>query len=183
MIPTPEKCIELLERYGVTSDTMVYKHSMKVRDVSMLLANKLFSAGESIDLKLMEASALLHDIRKYDEIREKEQGNLNYKHNIEGALTVEREGFPELRPIIENHLFYNPIIWSYSIEGKVLCYSDRRIKMNIIVSLAERYSDLIGRYPHFKEELLADQDRADALEKELFSKLDIKPEELEKLVG
>lgn len=183
MIPTPEKCIELLEKLGVRRDTTVYKHSMKVRDVGMLLAGKLLSAGESVDLRLVEACTLLHDIRKYDEIRELRNGNLNYFHNIEGALTCEREGFPELKTIIENHRFYNPALFAYPIEGKILCYADMRVKMDEIVSLVERYDDILHRYPDLKDDFLSDQNRVIALEKELFAKLDIKPEDIGRLLS
>ncbi len=89
-IPTPERCIELLQENGCSDE--VIKHCMAVRDVAVKIAKKA-----DADLKLVEAGALLHDIG-----RSKTHGIL---HAVEGAKIARRIGLPlNILYIIERHL-------------------------------------------------------------------------------
>jgi uncharacterized protein (TIGR00295 family) len=89
-IPTPERCIELLQENGCSDE--VIKHCMAVRDVAVRIAKKA-----DADLKLVEAGALLHDIG-----RSKTHGIL---HVVEGVRIARRVGLPlSILYIIERHL-------------------------------------------------------------------------------
>lgn len=89
-IPTPERCIELLQENGCSDE--VIKHCMAVRDVAVRIAKKA-----DADLKLVEAGALLHDIG-----RSKTHGIL---HAVEGVKIARRTGLPlSILYIIERHL-------------------------------------------------------------------------------
>lgn len=89
-IPTPERCIELLQENGCSDE--VIKHCMAVRDVAVRIAKKA-----DADLKLVEAGALLHDIG-----RSKTHGIL---HAVEGVRIARRVGLPlSILYIIERHL-------------------------------------------------------------------------------
>ena len=89
-IPTPERCIELLQENGCSDE--VIKHCMAVRDIAVRIAKKA-----DADLKLVEAGALLHDIG-----RSKTHGIL---HAVEGVRIARRVGLPlSILYIIERHL-------------------------------------------------------------------------------
>ena len=89
-IPTPERCIELLQENGCSDE--VIKHCMAVRDIAVRIAKKA-----DADLKLVEAGALLHDIG-----RSKTHGIL---HVVEGVRIARRVGLPlSILYIIERHL-------------------------------------------------------------------------------
>ncbi len=89
-IPTPERCIELLQENGCSDE--VIKHCMAVRDVAVRIAKKA-----DADLKLVEAGALLHDIG-----RSKTHG---ITHAVEGVRIARRIGLPlNILYIIERHL-------------------------------------------------------------------------------
>ena len=89
-IPTPERCIELLQENGCSSE--VIKHCKAVRDVAVRIAKKA-----DADIKLVEAGALLHDIG-----RSKTHGIL---HAVEGVKIARRIGVPlSIVYIIERHL-------------------------------------------------------------------------------
>jgi uncharacterized protein (TIGR00295 family) len=89
-IPTPERCIELLQENGCSDE--VIKHCMAVRDVAVRIAKKA-----DADLKLVEAGALLHDIG-----RSKTRG---ITHAVEGVRIARRIGLPlNILYIIERHL-------------------------------------------------------------------------------
>ena len=89
-IPTPERCIELLQENDCSDE--VIKHCMAVRDVAVRIAKKA-----DANLKLVEAGALLHDIG-----RSKTHGIL---HAVEGVRIARRIGLPlSILYIIERHL-------------------------------------------------------------------------------
>jgi len=62
LIPTREQCFELIRRYQMLPH--IVQHSELVTEVALLIARKLNSCGQQLDLALVEAGALLHDITK-----------------------------------------------------------------------------------------------------------------------
>jgi len=89
-IPTPDECIELLKKSGCSDK--VIRHCQVVRDVAVKMANKA-----NADVKLVEASALLHDIG-----RSKTHGIC---HGIEGAKIAKKLGLSDkIVLIIERHI-------------------------------------------------------------------------------
>jgi uncharacterized protein (TIGR00295 family) len=89
-IPTPEECIELLKKSGCSPK--VIRHCETVRDIAVKIANKA-----NADVKLVEASALLHDIG-----RSKTHGIC---HGIEGARIAKKLGLSDkIVRIIERHI-------------------------------------------------------------------------------
>ena len=50
----------------------IVRHSQIVTDVALLIAHELNSVGEHLDVALVEAGALLHDITKTVSIQTKE---------------------------------------------------------------------------------------------------------------
>ena len=89
-ILSPDECIKLLKENGCSKE--VIKHCKAVRDIAVKIAEKA-----NADMKLVEASALLHDIG-----RSKTHG---IRHGVEGAKIARNLGLPEsIIKIIERHL-------------------------------------------------------------------------------
>jgi len=89
-IPTPERCVELLQENGCSDE--VITHCKAVRDIAVKIAEKSHA-----DCKLVEAGALLHDIG-----RSKTHG---VTHALEGVRIARRVGLPlSIVYIIERHL-------------------------------------------------------------------------------
>jgi len=65
-----EECLRLMERYGMLEN--IIAHSLEVTKVALLLSTELNRKGQTIDLCLVEAASLLHDIAKTLCIRTKE---------------------------------------------------------------------------------------------------------------
>jgi len=125
-IPDPEKCIELLRNSGCSE--RVIRHCKAVRNVAVRIANKA-----NADVKLVEASALLHDIG-----RTKTHG---IRHAVEGARIGRKLGLSEnIVKIIERHIGaglpaeeakklglpakdYIPL----TLEEKIVCHADNLI--------------------------------------------------------
>ena len=125
-IPSPEECIELLKSAGCSKK--VINHCKAVRDVAVKIAEKA-----NADMKLVEASALLHDIG-----RSKTHG---ITHAIEGVKIAKELGLPDnIIKIIERHIGaglskeeakkiglpvkdYTP----KTLEEKIVCHADSLI--------------------------------------------------------
>ena len=122
-IPTPKECIEYLKISGCSKK--VIRHCQAVRDVAVRMAEKA-----NADIKLVEASALLHDIG-----RSKTHG---IRHAIVGGEIAKKLGLPEgIIKIIERHIGaglpaleakrlnlpkkdYIPV----TLEEKIVCHAD-----------------------------------------------------------
>ena len=139
-VPSPEKCVEILRKSGCSEQ--VVNHCLAVRDVAVRIAKK---AG--VDLSLVEAGALLHDIG-----RSKTHGIF---HAVEGAKIATKLGLPgSIVGIIERHIGaglskeeakklglpakdYIPM----ALEEKIVCHADNLIdncKMQNIEREVER---------------------------------------------
>ena len=78
IIPTTEQCIKLLDEFNVPKN--IKEHSFAVNRISISIAKKLKQAGVDIDLDLVNAASLLHDIDKIATLEEIEQhGEKGYK--------------------------------------------------------------------------------------------------------
>lgn len=181
-IPEKEQCLDMLACYGVVKGSGVFEHSLIVADLSLLLANELISAGLNVNPDIAYAGGLLHDIAKYDEVKERCNGNHGFFHNIEGAKIMEKEGYPVLKDIVLNHMVCSFFEGLGSMEERIVCYADKRVKQTRIVSLRERYEDAMERYPHVRDELEKDFEKALKLEERLFKKISFKPENLKDLM-
>lgn len=172
MVPDRTLCLETLESEGVPPH--IRDHSLLVARVAITLGGALTSAGNRLDLALLEAGALLHDISKYASI--KGGGN----HALLGGERVVELGFEELAPLVARHVD----IGSWEAEGPVteaelVNYSDKRVKHVEIVSLVERFDDLVTRYGRTEkavEKITEHRHTLFAIEKKIFALLGVSPE-------
>jgi HD superfamily phosphodiesterase len=70
MIPTKEECLRLMGEYGMLENISV--HSLEVSRVALFISIGLNKKGQKIDLSLVEAASLLHDLTKTECLRTKE---------------------------------------------------------------------------------------------------------------
>lgn len=167
MIPR-EECLKLLEKHEVPEH--IKRHSAKVEEVAVYLAQKLLEAGEQVDTDLVSRSALLHDI---DKAKTLEAGE---GHGKVSKKILEEEGLPKIAEIALRHhlsqiLEKKPF---ETLEQKIVYYADKRINHDQIVSLEERFKYLLERYgkrSEIAEKILACKPKAKALEREIFSKI------------
>ncbi len=169
-IPSREKCMELLKKYNVPDN--IINHSVFVSKIAVYLAKKLKRAGKKIDISLVEAGALLHDIAKYKSILEDNE----YSHGDMAEKILLEEGYPEVGEIAKMHRLDRAKelkTW----EEKVVYYADKRVLHRKLVSLKERYEDLKKRYKVPKEKRYPLKPLLE-LEKEIFDAIGESPEQL-----
>ena len=148
-----------------------------VAEVSLLLGERLNQNSSRLDLRIVEAAALLHDVGK---MRSLETGE---DHAHLGARMLDGMVHPAITRIVREHIFLD----SSQVDGLInesllVNYSDKRVKHDQVVSVEERYHDLIVRYaksPSHREFLLGKLGLYRELEKGIFSHLTIAPEDAE----
>jgi putative nucleotidyltransferase with HDIG domain len=131
----------------------IVSHSLEVARVALFLSTELNKKGQSIDLLLVEAASLLHDLTKTECLKTKED------HASTGSQQLKEMGFEKVGEVVAQHIWLShggdP---SFVSEEEVVNYADKRVKHDRIVSLEERFKDLKDRYGR-------DQRATDYLEK------------------
>ncbi|MBW2977356.1 HDIG domain-containing protein [Candidatus Woesearchaeota archaeon] len=171
MIPDPKQCMKILEEHDVVAH--IIEHSQIVSKVAVFLAKELKKTGEKINIPLLEAAALLHDLDKLKTNQEPENhGKL--------AFELLRGDHPEVAELIPKHCF--PYLLDNQLktwEEKLLNYADMRVLHNELVTREERHEDAKRRYP---DETGGRRDEAEKeaskIEKEIFTKINLKPHKL-----
>ncbi|MBW3003120.1 HD domain-containing protein [Candidatus Woesearchaeota archaeon] len=202
-IPSRERCFELLKQWHVPDH--VIKHILKVNKVAVYLANKFKEKGNDVDVELIDRASLLHDLLRVcnfkaieddkfgqsitDEDRriwEKTINDYGHMHHGDAAYEVLKHEYPEVANLVRKHryrLILDEKNRPRTLNEKIIYYSDKRVKHDQIVSIQERAEDGHKRNPHLHESYETEEaDRLVAeLEKEIFSMLDIEPDDLLKL--
>ena len=176
MIPSREKCFKLLKEYKVPEN--IVAHILQVNRVAMFLAKKLKEKGEKINLELVDAASLLHDLDKHMTFNE------DSGHGEKAAEILESLGFAEVAPIVRKHItttvLRSPLkTW----EEKLVYYADMRVKGNKIVTVEERFEYLRERYGKKSEKAMQEINKAEPLVKEIENEILSKAGVSEKLEG
>jgi uncharacterized protein len=179
MIPSEQQAKELWKKYSVPPDKQ--KHLFFVAATAKYLAEHLMrhSPAIVINIPLVVAAALLHDI---DKNVLKLSGE---NHPDAGVRVLKEEGMEEVAELIKNHplhLILDSATAPKSWEEKVLFLSDKMVKYEII-SVDKRF-DLWRNEPLSEEgrlQLEMAYPKVKALEKEIFSASGMTQQELTEL--
>ena len=131
LLPSREQAIELL-RINKCS-LQVIRHCVAVADLAVETGKQLEEKGLAIDIDLIEAGALLHDLGR--------SKNHTVDHAIIGAQMAQTLGLPQsIIRIIKRHVgagisaneaaklsWPKDIYMPQTIEEKVVCYADKLI--------------------------------------------------------
>jgi putative nucleotidyltransferase with HDIG domain len=156
----------------------IVRHSTLVTDVALLIARKLNSCGQQLDLALVEAGALLHDITKTMCIETKEN------HAETGGELLTSLGYPTVANIVRQHIRLDPVSSDPDAvtEAEVINYADKRVKHEEVVDIEERFRDVLDRYiekiPDLRARFEEVQRETQLLEQKIFSRIDISPEQI-----
>ena len=176
-VPSRDECLGLMDRYGVLEN--IVDHSLTVTRVARFLSKELNKRGQRIDLGVVEAAALLHDLAKTECLRTKED------HAQQGFRLLRSLGYERVATVVAQHIEVSSGGDGASVtEEEVVNYADKRVQHDRIVSLEERFSDLKDRYGHGKS-ALEQMDRMEkatyAIEGKIFLILGSDPEDLQRL--
>jgi putative nucleotidyltransferase with HDIG domain len=161
----------------------IVRHSQLVTDVAMLIAGKLNSGGEHLDLALVEAGALLHDITKTISIETKEN------HAKTGSELLASLGYAAVANIVRQHICLDSHAFAPDAvtEAEVVNYADKRVKHEEVVDIEERFQDVIERYvnrlPGLQTRFQQVQRETQLLEQKIFSKINISPGQIRDILS
>lgn len=127
------------------------RHSRAVAETAGWLAWRAVSAGRSLDRRLVEAAALLHDVDKLPAVK---PFVADLAHAEGSARWLAREGFPELGQAIVGHPvtrladgdWFDRWFEAASLEALVVAYADKRAGQRL-ESMADRFASWERRYP------------------------------------
>jgi uncharacterized protein len=163
----------LMKRYNGREH--IIRHCIKVAEVAVSISEALNRKGENLNLHEVEAAALVHDITKAESLDSGED------HSLTAYRLLKQLGYTRIAEIVQQHVFLLKDPDSPGVsEEEVVNYSDKRVRHDQVVTLAERFEDLRARYCR-DEEGKAWMDRMESfsnrIEEKIFSKLDMEPED------
>jgi putative nucleotidyltransferase with HDIG domain len=141
----------------------VIVHSEGVRRVATAAARLVADAGVPIDVDLVAAAALLHDV---DKVRTRRDGG---EHGIVGARMLAALGYDELTIPVASHPISClldderfPIGW----PSVLLAVADRHVAQEF-VTVDERLEDMARRHPAYADRIRAAAPAAHALDEQV----------------
>jgi hypothetical protein len=173
-VPTERACFGLLEKYQTPHHIVL--HSQKVCDVAKVVAESLVLKDIALDVSLVRASSLLHDIGKYPCIVD----GKGY-HDARGEQILQHEGFPAVARIVGQHVILKVDPANGLHEEHVVYYADKRVVHDQLVSLDERFvylQDTYGKTTEAVKRLMAMKMETIRLEQTIFQHLDFHPEDV-----
>ncbi|MBN1636285.1 MAG: HD domain-containing protein [Deltaproteobacteria bacterium] len=135
MVPSRSWSLKLIKQKQMPEH--ILHHSVMVCEVALVIARAYCKAGGEVNIDLVEASAILHDICKIDTI------NSGGDHALMGRLLLEEYGYPKVGRIVGQHVRLNNCILD---EALIVNYADKRVMHDRVVLLSERFADLLKRY-------------------------------------
>lgn len=173
--------MELIQRYEMLPH--IFRHSQLVTDVALLIARELNSVGEQLDLALVEAGALLHDITKTMSIQTTEN------HAKTGSEVLASLGYVAVANIVRQHICLDSASSDLDAvtEAELVNYSDKRVKHEEVVDIEDRFQDVLERYvtkfPDLQDRFKQVQHETQLLEQKIFSKINISPEQIGEILS
>ncbi len=174
-LPSRAECLALMAAHGMLPH--IREHSFRVMEVARHLAEALAAAAVPLNLALIEAGALLHDLGKTPCLGTPEN------HAERGAAILTAAGYPEVAQIVREHVVLPsaPEAPRPIREAEVVNYADKRVLHTQVVTLSVRFLDLTERYgrtPQARERIAALAARTRVLEARLFAPLSLTPGDL-----
>ncbi|MGI6722084.1 MAG: HD domain-containing protein [Anaerovoracaceae bacterium] len=159
--PDEEECMRLLQEYGTPAH--VIGHCRAVADVAVNTGRRLNEVGFDLDIGLVRAAGLLHDIARVEK-----------DHAKVAADYIRELGYPEVADIVAVHMFYPGFSPAEKTnETDLVCLGDRTVREDQYVGAEERME-------YIKDK--ARRNAGDALP-EVLARLEVKKKELKEYVA
>jgi len=153
-IPDDEICLEILKYFALPQKTI--DHGLMVAEMSEQLARRLTAAGHVLDLRLIRAGAILHDVAK---------GHKD--HARIGAQWIAEMGYPEVAEVISAHMDLAEESLLAMDEKAVVSLADKYVKGCEHVTMDQRFASVFQRWRDDRlayEAIVQRQDAAKRLE-------------------
>ncbi len=175
MIPTREQVMRLWDKYSLPESKKI--HVQLVERVALFLASRVIKVtGNSINIPLLSAAALLHDIDKSIPKAKDEH------HPDTGVRVLRSEGLVEVADLIKTHSLSSILDQSLSPkswEEKILYLADKMVKYEIL-DVDRRFNLWRGEElpKDAIEELARAYPKVKSLERDICSLIGVSPSEI-----
>jgi molybdenum cofactor cytidylyltransferase len=132
-IPSPTECEIICDINNVAHDRR--RHCLRVADIALELSRALVEKGSTIDLALVRAGAVLHDLAKGQK-----------DHAGRGGSILGEMGFAKTGEIVAAHSDLPHGISESSLEAKIVFLADKLVAGETPVSVEERYALALSRF-------------------------------------
>jgi molybdenum cofactor cytidylyltransferase len=133
-IPTAEECRELLEKVLCVGEEII-RHGEAVAQVATRLGTELNLAGYSLDISLLRAAGLLHDIAKGEP-----------DHAAAGARLLHEHGFGEAAGAVATHMELTISDGDGISSGELIYLADKLVQGEQLLPLEERFRKRMERH-------------------------------------
>ncbi len=139
-IPSQDECVFLWNNYNMMEH--IKEHSLMVAKVALYIGNRLNENGLNVNIPLIQATALLHDIAKTYTIK------YGGYHTQLGAVWM--LDYTKNHAIAQGILHH--VYWPGPLDIKkywlpmIIVYADKRVNHNQVVTLEERLEYILNRY-------------------------------------
>jgi hypothetical protein len=161
------------------------RHACAVADVAAWLAAHARAHGTPVDVALVEAAALLHDVDKLP----RAAAPAHLRHGEGSAAWLAARGMPELGPVVRDH----PVTrlaepgfatWAQTAmpEARIVAYADKRAGQRL-ESMDARFASWRRRYPDGWDDGVAElvAARASELERAVCAAAGVEPGDVARL--
>lgn len=126
-IPGEKECLMLLREYGTPE--RVISHCRAVEKVACRMGKALWEKGYTLDLPLLKAAALLHDIARTVK-----------HHESAGAKYLDSIGFRRIGELVAVHMELPAFDRTHITEKTLLYLADKLVSEDAEVTLEERFA-------------------------------------------
>lgn len=178
-IPSVSECFQLMDRYRML--TNIKEHSIMVARTAELITRALQDAGYALELDLVIAAALLHDIGKTACL------NTNLDHARQGRDICLEHGYEIIAEIVGEHVVLaEKSLANIYTEKIIVYYSDKRVNHDQVVTLDDRLEYILANYgngdPVLHTAIVNNFQRCHLIEQEIFRVLAITPADVSAMV-
>lgn len=154
------KCGEALSRQGIIFRPLLLQRAAELHD---LLRFVDFRTGA-------EPAGIVNDAKSLAVWEEWKNRYTGLRHEAACAAFLREKHFDALATVIEVHGLQLPSPTRVTLEQKLLFYADKRVNVDCVVSLTERFEDFMHRYSNniLTEEAKIWHQEAKNVEEELF---------------
>ena len=132
-IPTPAECEAVHQAFTTSED--IRRHCRKVAEAAECLGRALNEAGRTLDIKLIMAGALLHDLAKSEK-----------NHAAVGAKWLEDMGLHHIAAIVAQHSDMDVPENAPVSEAEVVYLADKLVRGGSMSTLDRRYQASMEKY-------------------------------------
>jgi putative nucleotidyltransferase with HDIG domain len=160
------------------------RHVSAVAEVAAFLAAGAARRGVSIDRRVVESAALLHDL---DKALPPEDPLRQLGHGHAGARWLRDHGMGELANAVECHPVgrlsapdYAGWAATATLEERIVAYADKRVAQRV-APIDRRFARWFRNHPDFAAPLELARERAGLLEQEVCAAAGVRPDEVRRL--